>query len=82
MLLGQARCRRAKHWIPGWVLPDEEGPGLAEPHETRGLLLQELRLPDALARRAGLPEAGAEPEAEREAAGLWPQLHLFSAGLP
>lgn len=80
MLLGRARCRRAKHSIPGWAQPDEEDPGKAEPHEMPGWPLQGLRLPDALARWAGLP--GAEPEAEREAAGLWPQLHLFSAELP
>jgi hypothetical protein len=55
---------------------------MAEPRETPGLLLQELRLPDAWELRAGLPAAEAEPAAEQEAAGLRPQLHLFSAGSP
>ena len=55
---------------------------MAEPRETPGQLLQELRLPDALGQWAWLPAAEAEPAAEQEAAGLRPQLHLFSAGSP
>jgi hypothetical protein len=80
LLAGWARGRRAKDSIPGWAQPDGQCPGMVELRWARVRLLLERRLPDGLEPRAWPP--GVEQAAEREAAGLWPQLHLFSAGLP